>query len=302
MKKMFICMVLSLFATTAIAGPNSQPICTADDLGKTSLEIGYSYNFVNSNGQNEDGITDNRDTYQNNMFWELNVGIMKGLQAEYRQRLSESGHKSTWGTGWQTDQHYTGFSNPEFGLRADIVKMMAGDKPVSIVLAYAYTPAKMGSTNQRGLDNWMYLQKGAYSFDTHTIDALFGWKTGAISSYLGYRLEKNGTANSRAIFTENFKPGDSHHLLFGMEAQTGKDLTVQADIDLRMVNDMTEVGAFSDTMFNVTANYKLMKNIWLRPSVGFTRYGERNFCRSDSCLSIDEAYGFNGGMSVKVLF
>jgi hypothetical protein len=302
MKKMFICMVLSLFASTAIAGPNTQPISTADALAKTSIEVGYSYKTIDSNGQNLDGFTVSRETYQNTMFWELNVGITKGLQAEYRQRLSESGHKSTWSTGGVTDQHYTGFSNPEIGLRADLVKLIAGDQPVSVVLAYAYTPAKMGSKNQLGIDNWMYVQKGAYGFDTHTIDALLGWKTGAVSSYLGYRLEKNGTANSRLFFTETFKPGDNHHVLFGVEAVAGKDLTIQADADLRLVDNMSGTGSFSDTTFGVTANYQVMKNVWLRPTVGFTRYGERTWCGSSACLSVGEAYGFNGGMSVKVLF
>lgn len=303
MKKLLIvCMLLLALGDYSAAGQiKAQPIDTLDEIGKVSAEAGYLFKSIDSNGTHSNGNTVDRDTHQNSLFWELNIGLMRGLQAEYRQRMSESGHESNWSDGWKTDQHYNGFSNPEFGLRADLIKMLSGESPVSVVLAYAYTPAKAGSTNQLGLDNWMYLQKGAYGFDTHTVDALLGWKTGKVNTYLGYRLEKNGTTDKRLFFDETFDPGDSHHLLFGSEATISNNVSIQADADHRMVNGMSGTGSFSDTTFGLTANYQAMKNVWLRPAVGFTRYGERTWCGA-VCVSVDEAYGFNGGMSVKVLF
>lgn len=301
MKKILLILSLLVMATTAHANPKTQPISTSDAFGKPTLEIGYAYKSIDSDA-NTTGFAATRETDQNTLYWELTLGLVRGLQAEYRQRMSESGHRSAWSNlGGTTDQRYNGFSNPEFGLRADLIKMLSGESPVSVVLAYAYTPAKAGSTNQRGLDSWMYLQKGAYGFDTHTVDALLGWKTGKISSYLGYRLEKNGTTDKRLFFDESFDPGDSHHLLFGSEAIISNNVSIQADADYRMVNNMSGTGSFSDTTFGLTVNYQAMKNVWLRPAVGFTRYGERTWCGA-ICVSVDEAYGFNGGMSVKVLF
>jgi len=332
-KKLAMAAVLAmvgLMGSSAMAAEWQHGMFPTDTLKpwQVGATLGYEYQYrdaemdiVNTVGGGYRTYKKTEKTSMNTLMMNTQLGLGYGLQLgmEFNAELagSNEAHLSD-GISFDStltpnkNKDFSGFYNPTFSLRWDLVKAFA-DQPrdVAFVLEYGYKPKDWADSSIAAnaiLREHILDQPGEYGFDAHTIKAIGSAKVGSSRHYLGYVGEFNGKYDGYTNFWADGYPGgyevgDTHSLVFGSEYAFSPSLSLGGDFTYSLIRGRDGfAGGFENADFNIKLAYKASNNLWIVPQVSLQRYGSRSY-QEPMYLELSESYyGVTTGLSLKAVF
>ena len=332
-KKLAMAAVLAvagLMGSSAMAAEWKHGMFPTDTLKpwQTGATLGYEYQYrdaemgiVNSVGGIIRTYKKSEKTTINTLKMNTQLGLGYGLQlgVEFNAELAGSNEAQlsdgiVFSSTLSADKNkdFSGFYNPTFSLRWDLVKAFAEQpRDVAFVLEYGYKPKDWADSSISAgaiLREHILDQPGEYGFDTHTVKAIGSANAGNSRHYLGYVGEFNGKYDGYANFWADSYPGgyevgDTHSLVFGSEYAFTPSLSLGADFTYSMVRGRDGfVSGFEDADFGVKLAYKATEQLWIVPQVSLQRYGSRTYQEPMYLELTDSYYGVTTGVTLKAVF
>lgn len=257
--------------------------------GQVVLGVGYQYSSATYDFDiaNRPTLSQHHEPYLNAAQINAEVGLIKGVSISAETIFDANGHYGYTTTTRSVSGDFSGFREIKFGVKADLLKIISVDSPISTIVEYQVRPGGLRSYN---VPTWV--DSGSNDVAEHTGRITIAANRGNIRPYAGSELVNNATTGFKktAFIGTDFKIG-----------------SVRPKIEYRYTIDENHADAYivnpeiTSHTINASADIKITNNIVVTPSVTYSKYEDYEFATT-TLAGTAKASEFKTGVAFKVTF